>query len=90
MFDLSDPEPHRFRLVRHEDVNGRSGTGAVAVGTLYPPPNGRVTLAWLSEPNSVQVFDSIDHIERLHGHGTKSVIEWIDDPMEQFEEGVEL
>lgn len=83
-------EPLRFRLVRYEDVNGVSGTGTVAFGTYYPFPNDRATLAWCSDTNSVAVFDSIEDIEEIHGHDGRAEIEWIDDPVEQFEEGVEL
>lgn len=87
---MTTPEPLRFRLVRSEDVNGVSGTGTVAFGTYYPAPNDRVTLAWCSKTNSVCVYDSIEDVEEIHGHQGRTEVEWIDDPYEQFEGGVEL
>jgi hypothetical protein len=65
-----------FRLFRLEDETGLSGTGAVAEGVQFS--NGKVVVAWggaLSVP-SVAVFDSIDEVKKVHGHGGKTRIEW--------------
>ena len=67
---------HRFRLIRNEDVSGVSGTGAVAEGVLFA--TGKVALSWLSDLHSVTVYDSVDDLERIHGHEGRTRIEWID------------
>ncbi|WP_199520965.1 hypothetical protein [Jiangella anatolica] len=71
--------PRRFGLHRRYDVTGVSGTGLVAYGTQYP--TGRVTLAWCcSDIQSVAVYDDIDDVESIHGHGGLTEIRWIDPP----------
>lgn len=68
--------PRRFELHRRYDVNGVSGTGTIAYGTLYP--SGRVTLAWCSDVPSVGVYDAVAEVELIHGHGGLTEILWID------------
>lgn len=69
--------PRRFALQRRTDYSGVSGTGLVAYGTVYP--NGQTTLAWCaSDTPSIGVYDSPDHVEKIHGHGGATVIVWID------------
>lgn len=68
----------RFRLLRHEDVSGVSGTGVVAHGVQWP--DGSVSLRW-SVPGldpSFANWDSIESVERVHGHQGKTEVEWID------------
>lgn len=64
----------RFYLYRHEDESGISGEGLIACGVAFPDPNGRVVLGWLTEINSVAVYDSIDDLLDLHGHDGKTEI----------------
>lgn len=72
-----DELPRRFELHRRYDVNGVSGTGTVAFGTVYP--SGRVTLAWTcSDVRSVSVFDDVAEVEQIHGHSGLTDIRWID------------
>ena len=66
----------RFVLQRAHDETGVSGTGIVAEGTHYT--NGKVTLAWVSEILSVTIYDSVDELDRIHGHGGKTNIVWLD------------
>jgi hypothetical protein len=66
----------RFRLIRHEDVSGISGTGVVAEGVEFV--NGMVALSWLSPHACVNVYHSVRTVEELHGHEHRTVIEWID------------
>ncbi len=66
----------RFRLVRHEDVSGISGTGIVAEGVEFV--NGMVALSWLSPHACVNVYHSVRTVEELHGHEHRTVIEWVD------------
>jgi hypothetical protein len=65
-----------FRLVRLEDETGLSGTGEIAEGIEFS--NGKVALGWggaLAVP-SVAIFDSIEQVVKVHGHGAKTRIEW--------------
>lgn len=66
----------RFNLVRNEDESGVSGTGTVAQGIEFD--NGRCAMAWLTFVSSVAIYDSATDLEKIHGHGGKTVIEWID------------
>lgn len=63
-----------FRLLRKEDQGGVSGTGYVAEGVEFE--NGRCCLAWLTQHTSVAIYDDIVTLEKIHGHGGKTVIEW--------------
>jgi len=78
-----------FRLFRVEDETGLSGTGEVAEGVVFS--NGKVVVAWggnLSVP-SVAVFDNIEQVKRVHGHGGKTRIEWSKLNLEQVWSGVD-
>lgn len=66
--------PRNFFLNRIEDESGVSGTGPVAEGSVYW--NGKATLVWRTETSSVAVYDSIEHLLKVHGHGGKTQLEW--------------
>lgn len=68
----------RFRLVRHEDVSGVSGTGVITHGVEWP--DGAVCVRWSvpGMPPSTSVWDSIEHVIAVHGHQGKTEVEWID------------
>lgn len=66
----------RFVLVRTEDVSGTSGTGVVAEGIEFS--NGQIVIHWLSQLESVNVYANTKVLEQLHGHGGRTVVEWID------------
>lgn len=71
----------RFVLHRLEDKTGISGTGHVAEGVIFS--NGKVTLSWQTYYTSVGVYDSIDHVEAIHGHQGQTIIEYLDpEPVE--------
>jgi hypothetical protein len=71
----SDERPIRtFRLVRSEDVSGVSGTGAVAWGAVFP--DGVAVLRWKTAGGSTAVYDSVEDVERIHGHDGKTRLEW--------------
>jgi hypothetical protein len=63
-----------FYLVRDEDVSGISGIGRVAIGVVFP--SGRVVLEWLGADRSFEILDNPEHVERIHGHGGKTRIEF--------------
>lgn len=70
----------RFVLDRKVDISGNSGTGIVAEGVMFT--GGRVVLTWFSHFNSITVFDSMEAMKKLHGHGAHTVVVWVDE--EQF------
>lgn len=76
----------RFVLQRDEDETGVSGTGVVAEGVEFS--DGVVALRWIvpatspgaGNPTSVVFHDNgIESVEKIHGHGGKTRIVWIDD-----------
>ena len=67
----------RFILNRIEDETGISGTGTVAEGVQFS--DGKVTMRWIvGEHRSTVVWDSIEAVDKIHGHGGRTVIEWVD------------
>ena len=66
-----------FRLVRDEDVSGVSGVGRVAVGVVFP--SGKVVIEWLGSDTTFGIYDRLDHVERIHGHGGKTRIVFVGD-----------
>jgi hypothetical protein len=67
-----------FILERTEDVSGVSGTGTVAEGIEFS--DGRVALRWIvGEHRSTVTWDSVESVERVHGHGGATTIRWTDE-----------
>lgn len=66
----------RFLLVRDVDATGISGTGTVAEGVLFS--DGRCALRWRTAMASTTVYDSIEDLEAIHGHGGQTRIAWLD------------
>jgi hypothetical protein len=64
-----------FNLMRDEDVSGVSGVGRVAVGVVFP--SGKVVLEWLGSDTTFGIYDKLDHVERIHGHGGKTRIVFV-------------
>jgi hypothetical protein len=65
-----------FFLNRKVDISGISGTGHVAEGFVFD--NGVVAMTWLTKFTSTSVYDSIEHVEQIHGHAGATEIEWIE------------
>jgi len=68
-----------FWLNRKEDESGVSGTGRVAQGVEFD--NGKCALTFLSDKtsidaSSVAVYDSIEDVKKIHGHGGKTKVEY--------------
>jgi hypothetical protein len=61
-----------FVLNRIEDETGISGTGVVAEGVIFT--DGTVAVRWLTETASMGVYQSIEDVETIHGHGGKTEI----------------
>jgi hypothetical protein len=68
----------RFKLIRSEDETGISGTGHIADGVLFG--NGRVVLSWKGVFSSTAIFNGMNDMLAVHGHGGKTTPEWIDEP----------
>lgn len=66
----------RIRLNRKRDVSGVSGTGIVAYGVVWP--DGSVTLRWDTQVRSTVMYDSLEDVQTITGHGGNTVIEWVD------------
>ncbi len=60
-----------FYLQRNEDWNGISGTGKVAVGFEFDKV---AVLQWLGESGSTFWYEDVERVERVHGHGGRTVI----------------
>lgn len=61
-----------FYLKREEDVSGTSGTGVVARGVILP--SGKCVLEWTSFHTSVAIYNNIQDVELIHGHGGKTKV----------------
>ena len=61
-----------FYVRRDEDVHGNSGTGIVAEGVIFR--SGQCVMRWNHEIASIVMFNSIDEVEAIHGHGGKTVV----------------
>ena len=68
--------PRRFALVRHVDYTGISGLGVVAYGVVFT--DGHVALRWTSDHPATSLWNSVDDLLAVHGHGDATSIEWLD------------
>lgn len=66
----------RFKLDRHIDVNGISGTGYVAEGVVFT--DGTTAIRWVGKTPSTVVWDNIGDAQHIHGHGGATEFVWID------------
>lgn len=64
-----------FHLDRIRDETGVSGTGIVAEGVEFS--DGRCAMRWMTPTRSTTVFDSIDELLTVHGHGRCTVVRWL-------------
>lgn len=70
--------PRRFALIRHIDYTGVSGIGVVAYGVTFA--DGQVVLRWCSSHPATSMWNSMDDMLAVHGHGEATSVEWIDAP----------
>jgi hypothetical protein len=67
-----------FILRRTEDVTGVSGTGIVADGVLFPAAGKSCAVVrWRGERGSTVVWDSLRHVQEIHGHDGRTTVEFI-------------
>lgn len=78
----------RWELYRLEDVSSMSGTGVVAEGIRFS--DGSVTYRWTTEPSTQQSADRIEIVRKIHGHGGKTRIRWIDRPPKYILDGSDI
>lgn len=64
-----------FQLVRTDDVSGVSGLGVVAEGVVFT--DGIAVLRWLTAGGSTAVYDSIESLERIHGHNGATKVRYL-------------
>jgi hypothetical protein len=62
--------------VRCEDINGISGTGEVAEGTVFR--SGMAVINWLREPFAIGVYQTMEDVILVHGHEGRTQIQFID------------
>lgn len=65
-----------FILRRHEDPSGVSGTGVVCSGVEFE--DGEVAVHWPGTTPSTVIWKDIRHVEQVHGHGGKTVVEYLE------------
>jgi hypothetical protein len=78
----------RFQLHRDHDITGVSGTGLVAEGAAFS--DGGAVVRWLTGTRSTVVWDDVEDINKIHGHGGATRIVWVDPPREQVVSGISL
>ena len=66
----------RFLLHRTKDETGFSGVGIVAEGVQFK--DGTVCLRWRGTTPSTVVYNSIEDMEKVHGHNGHTKVIWKD------------
>lgn len=66
----------RFLLQRDQDPSGKSGTGAVAEGVEFS--DSTVVLRWMASSRSTAVWQDLDTMLSVHGHGGLTWVEYLD------------
>lgn len=64
----------KFNLRRLEDETGVSGVGIVTEG--YELSDGICVMKWLTATSSIAVYASIIHVQEIHGHQGKTMVEF--------------
>ena len=84
MTDLTQQFPRLFLLVRDEDETGVSGEGVVAKGIEFP--GGLCLMQWIVPPaQSIVVHQTMEKLERIHGHNGKTRVEYLQDDLAAVE-----
>ena len=76
-------EMARFVLRRMEDESGVSGVGLVAEGVRFT--DGTAAMRWRTGTASTAVYASMADVEAIHGHGGKTVIQWVENDLDFVE-----
>ncbi len=67
-----------FKLVRHHDISGVSGTGIVAEGVTFD--GGQTVICWTRPPHTLSVYPSPQAVLDVHGHDGCTRIVWDEKP----------
>lgn len=75
-----------YYFQRNEDVSGQSGCGIVVRGVVFP--SGFVAHEWIvTDAQSVNMYENAKQAERIHGHGGRTVMKFVDkDGLPQIED----
>lgn len=73
---MKTPRIRRFILQREYDESGVSGTGVVAEGVQFS--SGKCVMHWLSDWTSIAMYENIEELVHIHGHGGNTKIIWVD------------
>lgn len=72
-----DAKPRTFQLIRHEDVSGASGTGEVFNGCVFT--DGKVAGRWNTPTASTELWDTVEDMMKIHGHGGATELRYDED-----------
>jgi len=75
-----------FFLHRKEDETGVSGPGIVAEGVEFW--DGTVAMRWRSGIASTAVYDSVESVEKIHGHGGKTDVVYVNAAQDDYSQWV--
>jgi hypothetical protein len=64
-----------FVLNRLRDVAGVSGTGIIAEGVVFQ--SGKTVVHWLTKTPSINIYDNVEDVFRIHGHEGATAIEFL-------------
>lgn len=67
-----------FYLLRKEDIHGKSGEGIVAIGCVLP--SGHCIIEWLTFTSTITIFQTLEHVQQVHGHEGKTEVVLGDPP----------
>lgn len=65
-----------FQLHRDEDETGISGIGIVAEGVQFT--DGTCVISWLTEHSSLGIYNDLQTLVSIHGHGGRTRVVWTD------------
>lgn len=66
-----------FHLQRDSDPSGVTGVGIVAIGVQFP--NGRCVISWVDYCSAIGVYENIQQLTAIHGHGGNTKVVWQED-----------
>lgn len=72
-----DAGPRSFTLYRNVDETGVSGTGEIAQGCVFA--DGKVAMRWKTSTASTTLFDKVEDVLKVHGHGGFTVMIYDDE-----------
>lgn len=74
---VTGTEMRTFHLWRHTDISDVSGVGKVAEGVQFS--DGQCAMRWLSGRPTTTLYDSVDDLIYIHGHGGATELRWDDE-----------